>query len=534
MMYKYIIKFNKKEDILSLKAKASIHHEINQRVYLNHFCYDTNEDNPIGDNFLFYQSLDISLDSFLSKLELDKISEDDITKIDEFPENILIKVDTKCPDFIYIANYPKEFTIENMVELLSCLPDNASSSYKPRIEKLPCVFKVFFLNSKDYQYWIESILSFIPHIHFATENITMTSEMNCIEVPVIHFIDLPSYFTTIECFIEKMKDDLGDFKSYEENSQDRKKLLSVNISYQTNDEAWEIIDQMNFQQYEGKEIRVNHFIDVKFLKEMSRFNIKVTNYEGEFNSFDIYENFQQFGSIYSIYNSNPLIDEENDVNNEIQQTDLSNSNKDFFCVQYYLKECAINAINNACEVLNMKNMTMTTKDAGIVIYNFERDVTIEKVKEVFPSATKIVIKNSTDKNSRPYVFVNFICQEDCDEASDMCSKIYRDHLRLMCVPQTLSKKNAFEERKKYEVNCQQKFTVFIQNVPPNIYVEEIIQKCSLFGDIDSAVLIEIKTKSKKRIAKISFNSDDAYQKAVNSTIVLNKSKIKLKQYIPQK
>lgn len=534
-MNRYIIKFDKKEDMLELENQFSFLESFKSKIYLNHYIYN-NDEESIEEYFLFYQSFDILIEDFLNKCIHQNDSKaisneiyENIIKVNDLSENILDDIERKCSNTIYITNFPKNYTSDNLIKLISCLPENMNSII-PMIERLPCVFKIVFNNMEICKNWIKSILCFIPRIHFSFENLNMSAETNCIQVPVIHFFDLPKSIATIEYFIELMKNDLGDFKMYEQNEN----KLSFNISYQTNDETWDVIDQLNFQPFDGKEIRVNHFIDTKHLHEMSKFNIKVTKYEGSMNSFDIYENFQQFGSIYSIYNSNPSIDNyeesENDSNQKVEHSNLEN---DFFCVQYYLKENAIDAITKAPDILNMKNMVLTTKEAGIVVYNFENNITEEKVKLVFPCATKIMVKKSNDKNSRPYVFVNFICQEDCDEAIEICKKTYSDHLRLTCVSQAMTKKQAFIERRKEEEKFQQKYTVFIQGIPTNIIAEEIIQKCAKYGDIDSVVLIDMKKKKSKNVAKISFNSEQAYMNALNSNIVLNNVKIKLKKYDPQ-
>lgn len=520
-MNRFIIKLEKKEDILALESIK----DIEDKTYLSHYIYENSDefDTKSSEYYMFYQSPTMSIKDFLNKSEI-SIPEDQITEVYDLDENTLKEFENKSIDTIYVTNFPRNFTSENLLELISNVPDNSIISTKPKIERLPCVFKILIEDNIE---WIESILRYIPCIQFGADDISMIVETNCINVPVIHFMNLPQSFTTIEYFVEIMKNDLGDFQLFEQNETKDKKPLAFNISYKTNDEAWDIIDQLNFQPFEGKEIRVNHFIDIKFLQEMSKYNIKVTNYEGELNSFDIYENFQQFGSIYSIHNNNPTNDENDE--NEIPQK--LNEENNFFCVQYYLKENAIEAVINASKAFNMKNLTLTTKEAGIVVYNFANTITIEKVKSIFPCATKIVIKKSSDRNSRPFVFINFICKEDCDDAISKCKNIYSDHLRLMCVPQTMTKVEAFKEKRRDEENCQKKFTVFINGIPKNIFAEDVIQKCSVFGDIDSAVFIDL--KKKKSVAKISFSSEESFQKAVNSSICFDNVTIKMKKYDPQ-
>lgn len=531
MVNRYIIKLDKSEDVLSVKNFFA-QDELTNKIILKHFFYGDESDQSNGEHFLFYESSDFDLYDFLEGDNKVNINEENIIEVEELSEEIISGFDEKCPDVVYITNFPSKFTDNKLLQLLSNLPNN--KEYSLKIERLPCVFKISYEKASECSDWIKSILRFCPHIKFDDENLILCAEINCLKIPVIHFIDLPPTITTIEYFIEVLKNDLGDYKLYEENDRKSNQPLSFNISYQSEDEAWDIIDQLNFHPFEGKEIRVNHFIDTKFLQEMATFNIKVTNYEGELNSYDIYENFSQFGSIYSIYNNNPLIDENGSSSqSSYQPNSYSNPQKDYFCIQYYLKKSATDAISKAKEVLNMDKLTITMKDAGLVVYNFEKEVTEAVVREIFKKAIKIVIKQSKDRNSRPYVFINFTFQDDCEEAKEICKNTYRKHLRLTCVPQTMTRDQAFLERKKEEERCQKRNTVFLQKIPDNIFAEDVIQECGKFGDMDSVVFIVINNnKMHKRLAKVSFHDEKSFNNALTNTIKLNNRPFKLTKYIP--
>lgn len=531
MVYRYIIKLDKKEDVDSMKNYfAKDEHE--NKIILNSYFYSDETEELKGDHFLFYESDELSINYFLDNDDNIKISEEDIIEVNELSDEIISDINNKNPDFVYITNFPRKFKDANLLDLLLSLPK--SENYRPKIERLPCVFKVFFENSKKHLDFIKSILRFCPYLEFSTDNIVMFAETNCLKIPVIHFIDLPPTISTIEYFIEILKNDLGDYVLYEENDRKDNQPISFNISYKTENEAWDIIDQLNFHPFEGEEIRVNHFIDTKFLQEMSTFNIKVTNYEGDFDSYDIYEKFSKFGSIYSIYNSNPLIDEsESTKKYPYQPNSSSNPTKDYFCIQYYLKQNAIDAVKQAAAELNMQNLTLTMKDVGIVVYNFKMDITEDEVNKIFPNTSKIVIKKSKDRNSRPYVFVNFFQQEDLEKAQNICKETYSDGLRLMCVPQTMSRDQAFLERRKEEEKCQRSNTIFIQKIPENVFAEAVIQQCKRFGKIDSFVFIDIRnSKVRKRLAKVSFHEEKEFNAATKSTITLGDKKIRPVKYIP--
>ena len=524
MVYRFIIKLDNQQDLESIKnffAKE----EFKNKIIIKHFLYKEEADEIKGEYFLFYESEEFIFYDFLDNFDIKDLDEN-IQEVQELPKETISKLGENDLDVIYITNFPRKFNDSNIMELLSSFP-GSQDDYKPKIERLPCVYKIYFNDSETCFDWIQSILLFCPNLYFSSLDSTMCAEINCLKVPVIHFIDLPPKITTIEYFIEVLKDDLGDFLLYEENDKKDNQPISFNISYRTEDEAWEIIDNLNLHPFEGKEIRVNHFIDTMYLQNMTKFNIKVTNYQGSMNSFDIYENFSKFGSIYSIYNKNPALE-------TIQTMTNSNPQKDFFCIQYYEKESAEKAIKEAAKNLNMDGMILTMKDAGIVVYNFEKDVTEKTVKEVFPDAIKIVIKNSKDRNSRPYVFVNFTLQEECERAKEKCQKEYRQKLRLMCVPQTMSRDEAFLERKKEEERCQKKNTVFLSKIPDNCIAEDVIQACGEFGNIDSAVFIDIKNgKMRKRLAKISYSNDEEFLKANGKTIKLPGGRqVKLTKYIP--
>lgn len=103
----------------------------------------------------------------------------------------------------------------------------------------------------------------------------------------------------------------------------------------------------------------------------------------------------------------------------------------------------------------------------------------------------------------------------------------------MCVSQTLPKDKAFLERRKEEERCQKKNTIFIQKVPIGSCAEDVIQECAKFGDIDSFVFIDINNKKvQKRIAKISFHSNESFQRAMKSVILLKNTPIKPSKYLP--
>lgn len=536
MINRYVIKIDDIENACSFEDACMKKEEFKNQIILNHYFYNDETDKSKGENFLFYESEIFPFNEVLCQLDFDDIDENNFSTVNELPDEALAEFEENCPDVIYITNYPRKFTENNLIDLISALPYSESSSYKPKIEKLPCVFKLFFDESIAHKKWIQSILRFIPLIEFSSDEMIMSAETNCLKVPVIHFLNLPPTINTIEYFIEISNNELGNYKLYEENERKDDQPLSFNVSYSTEEEAWDIIDSLNFRTFEEKEIRVNHFIDKKILQDMTSFNIKVTNYEGEFNSYEIYDKFSKFGSIYSIYKKDLLLDKNSSSDENISKphnTMNSNPQDDFFCIQYYLKEDAIKAVNNAQNELQMKNLTLTTKGAGLVVYNYKNHITEEAVRKDFPDATKVVIKKSKDINSRPYVFINFICQEDCDKAKDKCKEIYSNHVRLMCVSQTLPKDKAFLERRKEEERCQKKNTIFIQKVPIGSCAEDVIQECAKFGDIDSFVFIDINNKKvQKRIAKISFHSNESFQRAMKSVILLKNTPIKPSKYLP--
>ncbi|OHS98202.1 hypothetical protein TRFO_09083 [Tritrichomonas foetus] len=557
-MYRYIYKIEEDIDIYRFNESLS---ELKKPNIANIFTYEAKIENApqkdLEKCFFLLCETEFNPKEFearflknLLKEEIDPEIFDDISL-----EEDLINMNTLDP--VYVCNLPRAFNSENdfaqLRKLLQSIPkvskeppklfsqqenfEKVSKKFKIEIAKkttsplivskpdqnvmnpktktkepsdaihliteIPCAFRITFRNIEA----MKSVLIFLPLFHFY-DNPNIVATNNCFRVPVIHFIDLPKRIDCIDTFYQTFGELLDSYKYNEIKMNERKnetESLSFNVSFYDDDSAWNCLDEINYGNIDNQVIHVTHFIDKTDLINISEFNIKMTNVQDYFDDCaDVHLQFKEFGPIFSITSKS-------------QDEQVL-----YYCIQFYYKEDAIKALRDHKNIIKKPDLVLTTKEAGIVVYNFKINITQSEVMELFSKAISVTISKINDYE-RPYVFISFIDSESADEAIKNGNLQYSEGLKLMCLSQKLSKERAFNELKNMEKTSQKENTIYISGLSHQIRKEDVVSACSeKFGKINSAVFIAI--KKKLPFAIITFASKAVYETAMAQETVKIKSK----------
>jgi hypothetical protein len=269
---------------------------------------------------------------------------------------------------------------------------------------------------------------------------------------------------------------------------------TFHVSFKTNHDAWNAINQTNYGEVNGQEIRVTHFIDSESMKTIEAWNFSVSGIHSSLSSIELHSTFSEYGAIFAL----------------CRKPDPRDRDRIICRLQFYEEDHARLAItripidHDGLEVL-------TSKEYGIVVYNFAPTITRAGVMAVFPNAVTVKIEPPKQRGYRPVVWIGFTCREDQEAALVEGDQQFSDGLRLFCFKQTMEKSQTFDAVKMKGMSYQSQYTIYIKSLPQNTTQEDVVQKSKGYGRINSCVVLH--PNPGKPYAIVAFEDQNGFERA---------------------
>jgi hypothetical protein len=246
------------------------------------------------------------------------------------------------------------------------------------------------------------------------------------------------------------------------------------------------------------------------MSEMNEWNIRVQGITEQLPCIELHDRFEQFGDVFLV---------------TLQQGGGSGG---MSCLVQYKRQPDAYAAIRSIEYRFGWKATLE-RMPGIAVYNFKMDVTKEDVQEAFPNAADITIQPHCE-GMRPVVWISFETKKEMEDAMQDTEEMFSERLRLMCVDRDLDKRRAFQELKEKQMKYQNKNTIYVIKMG-KVNREQVVAAATEYGNVDSFVYIE--PPGRPPYAIISYQTEEAYNRALNGGLILFRKKISVTEYAPR-
>ncbi|OHT02041.1 hypothetical protein TRFO_30957 [Tritrichomonas foetus] len=295
-----------------------------------------------------------------------------------------------------------------------------------------------------------------------------------------------------EAFVDVIKTDYDiDILHIWSNNNNDTVFFSVN----DNEQAWTIINSLNFGMYGDKSIQFSHFLSYSTQEEIKKWNLYVK---------DIPEEDATLLNVFTLFKSNEK---------KIISIAEDPKHKNCFYIQFLYEEDAKNVISE-------KDFDVSFIGRSIMnVYNFEGDES--DLRTYFGDDIEIY-KIEMKKGCRPFHSIRFNSQDELDEALEIGNTIVCNGIQLMCLEDdsSVNKKDAVNQA---SFKLQERNGVFIPGLGGVVTFNEAVDILSKFGELSNLQII-----GKNVIA--AFTHVNGFRRAFNQTISLKGKNFHVNKY----
>jgi hypothetical protein len=328
------------------------------------------------------------------------------------------------------------------------------------------------------------------------------------DVPIAHFANLPAEMDEAgfrEVFGEYLPEGTDVVRLDERDGHSRFHCI-VPIG----EDVWEVIDTLSYGTVSDEEIRVSHFIPYDDLTSIQPWNLKISGVHKSLTLAELTSIFSEFGRILSV-GTKPLDDDKVVVSLQyINEADFRHASQE------------IPRLHQGLAIVTPRS------EHGFAVYNFKAGVTEEEVRMVFEGADNIRIDASKERGQRPVVWLGYRSADDCEEAMEEGENHFSGGCRLMCVPKSLERDDAFALLNQKARSFQTVNTIYIASLPKAMTKEKLIGACREFGDLNSCVVI---STGRGTFGVVAFATPQGYQAARTTGLNLGyKTRTRVTEY----
>ena len=379
---------------------------------------------------------------------------------------------------IYITNFPLEFKEkEKFTKLIEIFGDAQSIIFS----------KGFSIVQMKKDYYSTCLARFLPEIQFETGKFDVY--LNSDDIPLVHISPIPIKFTQEE--VIELIEQLYPVVMSEVQPNVTPESYSMNVLLESNDNAYDLIDQLNFMKIEETEVLFTHFKKREDIEEMKKWELRVTGLKPSVTCHDLNMFFSQFGRVFSVkLNYRPFFAI---ITFESQEDAQSAVDK------FAIKDGDLN-------VSYMRDKSYQT----IFVQHFPFYYKDQDIKKIFPTATSIRIQPNKIRGMPPTVILNFASEQIGEEALKKGNQTFVRDLRLFCVPY-ISKDRQYLET--VGIKAKPDSTIFVRNLKYTCTFENVVKLCSAFGQMERVTLL-VKKGRQDSAAIVQFTNPKAAETAI--------------------
>ena len=445
------------------KIMESIAHQLNSQLMI--FDFSITED---------IRTLVLSFDKPQKKEYLEALfPNSNTTPIPEFEKRVT-RFET-----IYLTNIPTEF--EDSSKLQSMVQKFGDIS--------TFIFaKAFCIISMKSDFQTTCLARFLPHIFFETGRFDVYLDAD--QMPVIHISPIPAAYSEEEA-VELIKSEGSIVKSYVQPGHNSD-FYALNVLMKDNEEAYNVIDQLNYTLVDDTELVFTHFKKRDDIEAMKKWELRVSGLKPGITTSELNQFFSKYGRVFTI--------------TIVKQP--------FFAkVQFDEESSAMAAYDDFAKEDAELNVAYASQKSYLTIFvqNIPCFYSDEQIKNLFPTAISIQAnKNKIDRSLPLSVVLKFASEKDGEEALQKGNSTYVRDLRLFCVPFIQKDRQALE---KVGVKANPEATIFISNLKYYVKYEQIVELCANFGKLERVTLLKKKGR-RDASAIVQFSDKKAAEQAI--------------------
>jgi hypothetical protein len=390
------------------------------------------------------------------------------------------EMDLEMPEKLFVLNFPEWVDFSFCTKLIRSI----TSTEREVVIQSNCQGLLIFKSSGR-----QPIMRYLKAIfeNLAREPVTVVTRWE--EVPIAHFANLP-----LEMDEDGFREAFGRFlpegtRVIKLDGRDDHSRFHCIV--RSGEDVWSLVETLRYGTVSDEEIRVSHFCPNDDLVSIKPWNLRISGVHKSLTLAELTSIFTEFGRILSV------------------STKEIRGDKVIVSIQY-IDENGFERATREIPIRYPGLTVATPTENGFAVYNFRVGVTDREVRDLFKGANDVEIGLPSKPGQRPVVWVGYRSAEKCKEAMQEAENSFSDGCRLMCVPKSLEKAEAFALLNQKEREFQKEHTIYVANLPQTMTKEKLIDACRKFGQLNSCVVI---TRGARTFGVAAFETAQAYENA---------------------